>query len=114
MSHGRKPRGPIGRVGGLRRIEGADAVLRVRALERVSAPERIEGNDTSRRSFSDALERASRGLHSAEPLPAPRTPSRPPAPPSPARAEEDESMHPPEPPPEGFLGMLWWKVKGPR
>ncbi|WP_338864491.1 hypothetical protein [Myxococcus stipitatus] len=113
MSHGRKPRGPIGRVGGLRRIEGADAVLRVRALERVSAPERIEGNDTSRRSFSEALERASRGLHSAEPLPAP-PPRRAPAPPARTHEEEDEAMHPPEPPPEGFLGMLWWKVKGHR
>ncbi|QSQ13813.1 hypothetical protein [Myxococcus landrumensis] len=113
MSHGRKNRGPVGRVGGLRRIEGADAVLRVRALERVSAPERIEGNDTSRRSFSEALERASRGLHSAEPLPSP-PPRRTPAPSPRAHSDDDESMHPPEPPPEGFLGMLWWKVKGPR
>lgn len=111
MSHGHKSRGPIAPVKGLRRIEGADPVPRVSALERVSAPARVDGKDPARRSFSEALERASRGLHSSEPLPSP--PPRP-RPPPPARREpdEDEPMHPPEPPPDSFLGMLWWKVKG--
>ncbi|MCP3162447.1 hypothetical protein [Myxococcus qinghaiensis] len=111
--HGRKPRGPIGRVGGLRRVEGADGVVRVSALERVSRPERIEGRDVTRRSFSEALDRASRGLHSTEPLPSP-SPRRATPPPPARRPDDEESMLPPEPPPEGFLGMLWWKVKGRR
>lgn len=113
MSHGRKPRGPIGRVGGLRRIEGAEGVLRVSALERVSGPQRIESGHSAQRSFSDALERASRGLHSSEPLPSP-SPRQPEPRPAPRATDEDESMLAPEPPPEGFLGLLWWKVNGRR
>ncbi|AKF86739.1 hypothetical protein SAMN05443572_102147 [Myxococcus fulvus] len=111
MSHSRKPRGPIGRVGGLRRVEGADAILRVRALERVSGPQRVESNDVARRSFSEALERASRGLHSSEPLPTVHRPSPPPAR---RTREEDEPMTSPEPPPESFMGILWWKMRGHR
>ncbi|MBZ4406698.1 hypothetical protein OWM54_32535 [Myxococcus sp. MISCRS1] len=111
MSHHRKPRGPIGRVGGLRRVEGADAILRVRALERVSGPQRVEANDVARRSFAEALDRASRGLHSPEPLP---TVHRPPPPPARRTREEDEPMTPPEPPPESFMGILWWKMRGHR
>ncbi|MCE9667686.1 hypothetical protein LY474_07645 [Myxococcus stipitatus] len=111
MSHGRKPRGPIGRVHGLRRVEGADAVLRVRALERVSGPERVTAADPARRSFADALDRAARGLHGSEPLPSP-TPRGPASPPTARRTgADDESMTPPEPPPDTFLGMLWWKMK---
>jgi hypothetical protein len=113
MSHGRKSRGPIGPVRGLRRVEGADPILRVHALERVAGPTRVEAKDASRRSFSEALERASRGLHSAEPMPSPPPRPRPPLP-APRDAGEDEPMHPPEPPPDSFLGILWWKVKGPR
>ncbi|MCP3098857.1 hypothetical protein LZ198_08215 [Myxococcus sp. K15C18031901] len=110
MSHGRSPRGPIGRVNGLRRVEGADGVLRVSALERVSGPERVEAADPTRRTFAEALDRASRGLHSTEPLPS--APPRRTSPPTPRRSEdEDESMRPPAPPPDTFLGMLWWKMK---
>lgn len=111
MSYGRKSRGPIGGVKGIRRVEGADAVPRVRAPERVSGIAAIEAREAGRRSFSEALDRAQRGLHSAEPLPLP-TPRR--ALPAATRREvvEDEAMTPPEPLPESFIGLLWWKVKG--
>ncbi len=111
MSQGRKSRGPVAPIKGLRRIEGAHAVPRVSALERVAAPTRVDA--PARRSFSEALERAARGLHSAEPLPS--QPSRPRSPPPPRRdLDEDEPLLPPEPPPDSFLGLLWWKVKGRR
>ncbi len=111
MSHGRKSRGPIGGVKGIRRVEGADAVPRIHAPERVSGVSAIDTREGGRRSFSEALERAERGLHSAEPLPL--TPARRQVA-LPVRREEDEkeAMRLPEPPPESFIGLLWWKVKG--
>jgi hypothetical protein len=110
MSYGRKSRGPIGGVKGIRRVEGADAVPRIHAPERVSGVSAIDSREAGRRSFSEALERAERGLHSSEPLPVPSP--RQTLPPATRREEEDEAMTPPEPLPESFIGLLWWKVKG--
>ncbi|MFP2907283.1 hypothetical protein ACLESD_19995 [Pyxidicoccus sp. 3LFB2] len=111
MSHGRKQRGPIGGVKGIRRVEGADAVPRIRAPERVSGVGAIEARDGGRRSFSEALARAERGLHSSEPLPLPVA-RRNVALPERRTVDEEEAMRLPEPPPESFIGLLWWKVKG--
>lgn len=110
MSYGRRTRGPIGGVKGIRRVEGADAVPRIHAPERVSGIAAIDAREAGRRSFSEALERAERGLHSSEPLPIP-VPQRAPRPVR-RREEEEEAMTPPEPLPESFVGLLWWKVKG--
>ncbi|QSQ24209.1 hypothetical protein JY651_04355 [Pyxidicoccus parkwayensis] len=110
MSYGRRPRGPIGGVKGIRRVEGADAVPRIHAPERVSGVAAIEAREAGRRSFSEALERVERGLHSGEPLPAPAQRRALPA--APRREDEEEAMTAPEPLPESFIGLLWWKVKG--
>lgn len=111
MSYGRKERGPIGAVRGLRRIERADAVPGIRGPERVSGLSAIDSREPGRRAFSEAMERAERGLHSSEPLPTP-PPRRPAPPPVRREVDDEEEMRPPEPPPESFLGLLWWKVKG--
>jgi hypothetical protein len=99
MSHGRKPRGPIGGVKGIRRVEGADAVPRIHAPERVSGVAGIDAREGGRRSFNEALERAQRGLYSAEPLPLPPSRSRAALPARPA-VDEAEAMRLPEPPPD--------------
>jgi len=109
MSHGRRSRGPIGGVKGIHRVEGADAVPRVHAPERVSGVSAIEARAGGRRSFSAALERAERGLYSSEPVPGPR---RAVAEPVRRTGDEEEAMQLPKPPPESFIGLLWWKVKG--
>lgn len=109
MSHGRTPRGPIGRVSALSRVESADTITRVRATERVSGPVAIESRMPAR-TFAEALERTERGLGRSEPLPA--VAPRPRALPSPERRREEDVLAPPRPLPESFLGLLWWKVKG--
>ncbi|PTL80647.1 hypothetical protein DAT35_28910 [Vitiosangium sp. GDMCC 1.1324] len=97
------------RVTGISRAEGADVILRVRALERVSGTAPVERRGSSRRSFAEVLERQERGLGRAEPLVEPAHPHpRPASPPE----VEDESLRPPAPLPDTFLGLLWWKVKG--
>lgn len=107
MAYRYKPREPVGRIAGLPRVESADLISRVRAAERVSGVASIEPRVPPERSFAAALERNGRGLVSSEPLPSPEL--RRPLPP-PARPEEDE-LRMPEPLPDTFLGLLWWKVK---
>jgi len=111
MSYGRRSRGPIDGVKGIHRVEGADAVPRVRAPERVSGVSAIEAREGGRRSFSAALERAERGLYSSEPVPGPGA-RRSVAEPVRRTGDEEEAMRLPESPPESFIGLLWWKVKG--
>jgi hypothetical protein len=109
MKHyGRRPRGPIGRVTGIQRVEGLDASMRINALERVSGTEAIEARPPPERSFSLVLERYERGMSRSEPVPMPV--QRRPLPSEPR--EDDEPLHAPEPLPDTFLGLLWWKVKG--
>ncbi|HEX8701906.1 MAG TPA: hypothetical protein VF815_23965 [Myxococcaceae bacterium] len=111
MSHGSRQRGPIGRISGLTRVESADIISRVRATEPVSRAATIESRTPRQRSFSDALERNERGLGRSEPLTS-SAPAHRPLPP-PVRARE-ELPGLPERLPDTFLGLLWWKVKGPR
>jgi hypothetical protein len=106
MAYGHKPRDPVGRIAGLPRVESADVISRVRAAERVSGAAAV-GSRSPERSFAAALERNSRGLVSSEPLPSPE-PRR--LLPPPVRREEDD-LRVPEPLPDTFLGLLWWKVK---
>jgi hypothetical protein len=110
MSHGHRRRGPIGRISGLTRVESADVISRVRATEPVSRAATIESRTPRQRSFAEALERNERGLGRSEPLPL-REPESRPLPPLPRGKEE--LPEPPERLPESFLGLLWWKVKGP-
>jgi hypothetical protein len=109
MAHGRSSRGPVGRISGLTRVESAEVISRVRGAERISGAAAIESRPQSERSFAAALERNERGLGRSEPLPSPE-PRRPlqPLP----RQRECESLEPPQPLPDTFLGLLWWKVKG--
>jgi hypothetical protein len=109
MSHGHKPRGPVGRVSGLNRVESADTISRVRSTERISGAAAISTRMPQQRSFAEALERNGRGVGRSEPLPLPEPPR--PLPP-PVRLREDEALEPPERLPDSFLGLLWWKVKG--
>lgn len=110
MSHGRRSRGPVGRVSGISRAEGADAVLRVRATERVdgAAPVTLR-NGAQQRSFAEVMARHAQGLGWSEPLPVPVR-SRPLPPPE--KGREDETLMKPEPAPDTFVGLLWWKLKG--
>lgn len=108
MGYGRRPRGPVGRVTGISRAEGAQVISRIRALEGVSAAAPVERRGPAGRSFAEALERQERGLHRTEPLP---EPVRRPLPPLP-REDGDAALREPEPLPDSFLGLLWWKVKG--
>jgi hypothetical protein len=110
MSHGRRQREPIGRIAGLSRVESADTISRVRAAEPISRSAAIASRTPTQRSFAEALERNGRGLGRSEPIPV-REPVRPLPPPA---RMKDDSLEPPEPLPETFLGLLWWKVKGPR
>ncbi|MBN1206463.1 MAG: hypothetical protein JXB05_16365 [Myxococcaceae bacterium] len=110
MGHGRRSRGPIGRISGMSRVESADVISRIRGPERISRAAAIESRLPAQRSFAEALERNERGLGRAEPLPSPELRPLPP----PVRQREDDSLALPEPLPDTFLGLLWWKVKGPR
>jgi hypothetical protein len=109
MGYGHKTRGPVGRISGISRVESADVVLRVRALERISGPAPIDSRPPPQRSFAEVLERYGRGLGSAEPVPGP-VHRRPPLPRALAE-EDDEPQLPPERLPESFVGILWWKLK---
>jgi hypothetical protein len=109
MSHGRRQRGPIGRVSGISPVENAEVVSRVRAAEPISRASAIAARAPQQRSFAEALERNERGLGRSEPLPFRETERRPLPPPARMR---DESLELPERLPETFLGLLWWKVKG--
>jgi hypothetical protein len=109
MSHGNRQRGPIGRISGLTRIESADIISRVRAAEPVSRAATVESRTPRQRSFAEALERNERGLGRAEPLPSRQHEPRPLPPPAKGR---EEPLDPPQRPPESFIGLLWWKVKG--
>lgn len=109
MAHGHRARGPVGRVGGLSRVESADVISRVRSAERVSGAAAVDLRMPPQRTFAEALERNGRGLVRSEPLPSPE-PSRPLPPP--VRQREHESLELPERLPDSFLGLLWWKVKG--
>jgi len=111
MSHGNRQRGPIGRISGLTRVESADVISRVRATEPVSRAATIESRTPRQRSFSEALERNERGLGRSEPLPLSEAERR--SLPPPVRAREELPTLP-ERPPDSFLGLLWWKVKGTR
>jgi hypothetical protein len=109
MKHsGRRPRGPIGRITGVHRVEGLDTSMRIHALERVSGTEAIEARPPPERSFSAVLERYERGLSRSEPVPLPV--QRRPFPL--AVRDDEEPLQGPEPLPDTFLGLLWWKVKG--
>ena len=103
-----RPRGPIGRVTGIQRVEGMDVSLRINALERVSGTDAIEARPPPERSFSSVLERYERGMSRSEPVPMPV--QRRPLPP--AGRDDEEPLQTPEPLPDTFLGLLWWKVKG--
>ncbi|WP_224240687.1 hypothetical protein [Hyalangium gracile] len=109
MAHGHRARGPVGRIGGLSRVESADVISRVRSAERVSGAAVVDLRVPQQRTFAEALERTSRGLGRSEPLPSPER-SRPLPPP--VRQRESDSLAPPERLPDSFLGLLWWKVKG--
>lgn len=109
MKHGRRGRGPIHGVSRVSRAEGADVILRVRALERIGDTTPVAPRPAPQRSFSQVLERHERGLHRAEPLPAP-TRSRP----LPAPEPEEEPPQALAPVPDTFLGLLWLKLKGGR
>lgn len=106
MSHGYKGRSPVGRIGGLPRVESADVITRVRATERISGAAAIESRMAPERSFAAVLERKGQGMVSSEPLPS-REPERPL--PLPARGADLPEL--PERLPDSFVGMLWWKVK---
>lgn len=109
MGYGHRTRGPIGRISGLSRVESADVISRVHGAARVSRAAAIESRMPAQRSFAEALERNERGLGRSEPLAAPE--ARRPLPP-PERRRDDASLELPERPPDTFLGLLWWKVKG--
>jgi hypothetical protein len=110
MGHGNRSRGPVGRIAGLSRVESADVIARVRGPERVSGAAAIESRLPAQRSFAEALERNERGLGRSEPLPSREVRPLPP----PVRQREEDLLQLPERPPDTFLGLLWWKVKGPR
>jgi hypothetical protein len=109
MSHGRRQRGPIGRISGIPRVENAEVVNGVRATAPISRSSAIAARAPQQRSFAQALERNERGLGRSEPLPFREPEPRPLLPPP---RMEDESLEAPERLPETFLGLLWWKVKG--
>ena len=108
MSRARGPRGPIGRVTGISRAEGANVILRIRALQGVEAAAPVAERNAPRRSFAEVMERHAQGLNSAEPLPFPVTPK--PLPP-PMRGHEDEEAMTAEPAPDTFVGLMWSKLK---
>ncbi|MBU8897971.1 hypothetical protein DRW03_32635 [Corallococcus sp. H22C18031201] len=109
MSHGRRTRGPVDRVSGISRAEGADGVLRVRATERVDSAAPVTQRNGVRRSFAEVMERQARGLHGTEPLP---SPARGPPLPAPIRGREDEVLMRVEPSPASWVRWVWWKLKG--
>ncbi|NBD08153.1 hypothetical protein [Corallococcus silvisoli] len=111
MGHGRGPRGPIGRVTGISRAEGANVILRVRALQGVEGAAPVSARNTPQRSFAEVMERHAQGLNSAEPLPSPVAPK--PLPP-PVRGHEDAELMTTEPAPDTFVGLMWSKLKRPR
>ena len=108
MSQGRGPKGPIGRVTGISRAEGASVVMRVRALQRVEGAAAISANSTPRRSFAEVMERHAQGLNWSEPLPLPVAPR---ALPPPVRGYEDAELMTAEPAPDTFVGLMWSKLK---
>jgi len=107
MGHGRKPRGPVGRIAGVGPVEGPDVILRVRALESISGPARVDARPFER-TFAEVLDRHQRGVPSSEPAP----PMERPRPLPSALAEDGEPFLPPDPPPrDSFLERLWLKLK---
>lgn len=108
MSRARGPRGPIGRVTGISRAEGANVILRIRALQGVEAAAPVAERNAPRRSFAEVMERHAQGLNSAEPLPFPVAPK--PLPP-PVRGHEDAEAMTAEPAPDTFVGLMWSKLK---
>jgi hypothetical protein len=108
MSHGHGSRGPVGRVSGLPRVENADNISRVRSAGRVQGATAVASRASQQRTFAEALERSGQGLTRADPLPEPNPRPLPP----PVRLRGNEALEAPERPPDSFLGLLWWKVKG--
>ncbi|MFB1481127.1 hypothetical protein [Corallococcus sp. RDP092CA] len=93
---------------GISRAEGANVILRIRALQSVEGAAPVAARAAPQRSFAEVMERHARGLHSSEPLPFPVEPK--PLPP-PARGREDEELMTAEPAPDTFVGLMWSKLK---
>ncbi|NNC19626.1 hypothetical protein HRD49_29335 [Corallococcus exiguus] len=111
MSRERGPRGPIGRVTGISRAEGASVILRIRALQSVEGAAPVAERNAPQRSFAEVMERQAQGLNTSEPLPFPVAPK--PLPP-PVRGHEDEELMTAKPAPDTFVGLMWSKLKRPR
>lgn len=115
MGHGRGRRGRIGGVKRVSRTRGLNAVKRVRRVERLAALAPVEHGGRAQRSFAErqrllaeALDRQDTvwsGME-ARPPPTQRALARPPPP-----AEDEEDLREPEPLPDSFLGLLWWKLR---
>jgi hypothetical protein len=95
-------------VTGISRAEGANVILRIRALQGVEAAAPVAERNAPRRSFAEVMERHAQGLNSAEPLPFPVAPK--PLPP-PLRGHEDDEAMTAEPAPDTFVGLMWSKLK---
>ena len=116
MGYGRGRRGRIGRVRRVARAHGADAVQRVRRVERLAGLMPVQQGGRAQRSFAErqrllaeALDRQDTVWSGMEVRPA--SPPRSTARTSAAAPEEDEDMREPEPLPDSFLGLLWWKLR---
>jgi len=112
MRYGRKARGPVGRIAGVGPVEKPDVILRVRALEGISGPAKVDSRP-SERTFAQVLDRHQRGVASLPPadptLPLVRQGALPSA-----SNEDDEPLFPPDPPlRDSFLDRLWLKLKTP-
>ena len=75
---------------------------------RVQGATAVGSRASQQRTFAEALERSGQGLTRADPLPEPNPRPLPP----PVRLRGNEALEAPERPPDSFLGLLWWKVKG--
>ncbi|MBZ4376872.1 hypothetical protein [Corallococcus sp. AS-1-6] len=93
---------------GISRAEGANVILRIRALQGVEGAAPVSERSAPQRSFAEVMERHAQGLNTSEPLPFPVAPKPLP---QPVRGHEDEELMTAEPAPDTFVGLMWSKLK---